>query len=341
MVELLTFEEALEDSPGHRSLLMGNGFSRACVDELFGYDGLFESARDKLSSQVKNVFDVLSTRDFEQVMRALRQTQLLMRVYAVSNDTIGESLARDATYLREVLVDVISSNHPNRSNEIPDEKFLRCRIFLNNFAAYYTLNYDLLLYWTLMKDNIGNIKLDFKDGFRWPEGGQKEYVVWDEDQASQNVFYLHGALHLFDVDSEIRKYSWKSTHIPLVDQTREALELEQYPIFVSEGTSQSKFKRIKHNPYLSHGYRSLSKVIGSLFIFGHSLHDEDRHVLDCIARSEVTQLYVSIFGDPDSPTNQSIVRKAKSLTGELLDSRSSKPDLEVKFYDASSARVWC
>lgn len=342
MVELLTFDEALEDSPGKRNLLMGNGFSRACVDGLFGYDGLFESAKNKLSPQIMKAFEILSTRDFEQVMRALRQTQLLVKAYAASNDIIGDSLACDASHLRQVLVDVISSNHPKRSNEIPDKKFIRCRTFLNNFTAFYTLNYDLLLYWTLMKDNIDDIGLKVDDGFRHPEEEKKEYVVWDmDDPANQNVFYLHGALHLFDADSEIRKYTWKSTRVPLVDQIRDALESERYPIFVSEGTSESKLKRVRHSPYLRHGYRSLSKVSGSLFIFGHSLHDEDRHVLDCIVRSEVPQLYVSIFGDPDNPTNQSIIRKAQSLTVERLQPRSSsKPDLEVKFFDASSAKVW-
>ena len=342
MTELLTFSEAVADAPVKPHLLLGNGFSRACRNDLFAYDALYEKAKDQLGPRVERAFEVLETTDFEEVMRALKQAERLVKTYAVDSGDLAERFNCDANSLRTTLATVIASNHPERSNEIPNGQFTSCRTFLSKFKNYYTLNYDLLLYWVLMKDDIDNVKLSVDDGFRYPEDELTDYVVWDlGDYGQQNVFYLHGALHLFDAGSEVQKYTWINTKIALIDQIREALELERYPVFVSEGTSESKLSRVMHSSYLIRGYRSLSQVGGSLFIFGHSLHDNDRHVLRCITRSKVSHLYVSIFGDPESSENQDIIQRAQSLSmGRLQSRRSSRTNLNIKFYDASSANVW-
>ena len=201
----------------------------------------------------------------------------------------------------------------------------------------YTLNYDLLLYWALMKDDIDELDLHPDDGFRQPKDGPLEYVVWDmNDPVQQTVYYMHGALHVFDAGAEVQKYTWSNTGIALIDQIREALESGRYPMFVSEGTSRSKLERVMHSSYLSRGYRSLSSIGGSLFIFGHSLHENDEHVLECIRRSKIQSVYVSMFGDPNSGDNQRIVTRAQSLA----QGRRPNQFREILFYDAQSASVW-
>ena len=337
MVELLNFETALARAPGICHILLGNGFSRACRDDLFAYDALFDRARDQLHPRVMRAFEALGTTDFEIVMRALRQTEILVRAYSPKRTKLARRLRADADSLREILVEVIASNHPERSIEIPDCQFRSCRNFLQNFQRMYTLNYDLLLYWTLMKDDIDELNLPTDDGFRQPKDGPMDYVVWDmNDPGQQKVFYMHGALHVFDAGAEVQKYTWSNTGIALVDQIREALESNRYPIFVSEGTSQSKLDRVMHSSYLSRGYRSLSSISGSLFIFGHSLHENDEHVLECIRRSKIQSVYVSIFGDPNSGDNQRVVSRAQSLA----QGRRPNQVRDIRFYDAQSASVW-
>ena len=243
----------------------------------------------------------------------------------------------DADSLRETLAQVIASNHPERSDEIPDSQFRSSRAFLNNFKNIYTLNYDLLLYWSLMKDDIDELDLKSDDGFRHPDDGPSDYVVWDiNDPGQQNVFYMHGALHVFDAGAQVQKYTWSNTGIALIEQIRQALESDRYPIYVAEGSSQSKLDRIMHSSYLSRGYRSMSAIGGSIFIFGHSLQENDEHVLKCIRDSRVSNVYVSIFGDPDSAENQLIIGRAQSLSSE----RRGKKKPDVMFYDAVSANVW-
>ncbi len=342
MVELMTFQTALGQAKGAPHLLLGNGFSRACRNELFAYDALFEKAKEQLSSTVVNAFEALGTTDFEKVMRALEQTEILVKTYSPDNEDLVHRLKSDADSLRISLATVIASNHPERSNEISDDQFRSCRAFLNNFKNIYTLNYDLLLYWALLKDNVDELTIKCNDGFRHVDDGPMEYVVWDiSDPGKQTVFYMHGALHVFDAGPEVQKYTWSNTGIALIDQIREALETSRYPIFVSEGTSQSKLDRVMHSSYLIRGYRSLSQIAGSLFIFGHSLQANDEHVLKYVEDCKVGNIYVSIFGDPDSPDNQRIISRAQALNPNTVQSRRGKQETrEIKFYDAASAGVW-
>ena len=338
MTTILSFQDALEvTGNGRRHLLLGNGFSRACRNDLFAYDALFEKAKEQLSPTILGAFDALDTTDFERTMRALKQAQVLVKTYAPDNHGLADSFHDDVESLRQILAKVIASNHPERMDEIPDERFRSCRIFLQHFKNTYTLNYDILLYWALMKDDVDELHLDSDDGFRHSDDGPVDYVVWDfNDSGRQNIFYMHGALHLFDGGHEVQKYTWSNTGIALVDQILDALKSDRYPIYVSEGTSQSKLERIMHSGYLIRGYRSLSQIGGSLFIFGHSLQANDGHVLRCIEESKVNKVFVSIFGDPNTPDNQRIINRAESFSAN----RSNPQSLSVLFYDAESANVW-
>lgn len=325
-----------------RNLLLGNGFSRACRNDLFAYDALFEKAKERLSPRAMLAFKTLDTTDFERVMRALKQAKSLVSAYASEHSVLSDWFDCDANSLREVLASVIAANHPERANQIPDAEFKYCRAFLRNFKRIYTLNYDLLLYWALMKKDADEWSLNCDDGFRQPDEGPEEYVVWDySDRGQQSLFYMHGALHIFDAGAEVQKYTWSNTGIALVDQIRGALEEERYPIYVSEGTSSSKLDRVMHSSYLIRGYRSLAEISGSLFVFGLSFHENDAHILKCIEEGNVRNIYISIFGNPKSPDNQAIMGRAESLRQRRLRSRRrNPPDLSVGFYDAASASVW-
>src|SRR3546814_15341446 len=119
----------------------------------------------------------------------------------------------------------------------------------------------------------------------------------------QRVHYLHGALHLFDAGAELQKYTWVNTGKPLLEQAREAMGADKFPLFVAEGKSNQKLAKIKHSAYLHHSYKSFSAQMAqrndALFIFGHSLAENDKHILKKIARGKFGQIYVGLYGDPE------------------------------------------
>lgn len=336
---LLTFQEAIEDSAAitKRHLLLGNGFSIACKPDIFRYGKLYEQANFDAHSRTARVgFNALETQDFERVIRTLRDSAKIAAGYGVDAATC-ETLRADAEALKNLLVDTISASHPAWPGELSEDQYASCRQFLSHFSCTYTFNYDLLLYWVVMHTEEGRDPTS-DDGFRSEEdnyGGQ--YVVWDSTSAhTQNLFYLHGALHLFDTGMQLRKYTWCNTGVRLVEQIRAALEEDHFPLFVSEGESAEKFEKIRHNDYLTRCYKSFSAIGGALFVFGHSFADNDDHYISRIGKGRTSHLYVGLHGDENSPENTEIKRRANALAL----SRSPRKPLTIKFYDTETAKVW-
>jgi len=186
------------------------------------------------------------------------------------------------------------------------------------------------------------ISLASNDGFGRDEDTEPEYVNWlgESSAHNQRVHYLHGALHLFDAGAELQKYTWVNTGMPLLEQAREAMAAAKFPLFVAEGKSNQKLAKIKHSAYLHHSYKSFAAQMGqsndTLFIFGHSLAENDQHILKKIARGKIRQVYIGLYGDPESLENEQI----RNAAAALAHSRDHTIPLDVAFFDAASAHVW-
>ncbi|GGD34675.1 DUF4917 family protein [Croceicoccus pelagius] len=351
---LMTFAEAIEDSAQYskRHLLLGNGFSIACRADIFHYGSLFAQADFTQVPEVEAVFAALGTQDFEQAIRSLENAARILPPYIAHGDEAIAKMLEHAEALKEILLQTIAGNHPHVPPDIPDEKFWTCRQFLANFLAgnkagtVFTLNYDLLLYWTLMHDDMpfdDPINLAINDGFGNDEDEpDAEYVVWqgETNAHSASVMFLHGALHLFDSGKELQKYTWIRKGVPLIEQARAAIARDAYPLFVAEGTSAQKKAKIRHNAYLYQGFKQFTANVQQgkhcLFVYGHSLAENDDHILKRIGKGRFRELYVGIYGDPQTDDNQRIMNRAH----ELAAMRPDRWPLEVAFYDAASANVW-
>ncbi len=338
-MNVLTFQHAVEEADRYpkRHLLLGNGFSIACRPEIFAYGRLYEQADfTQISPTAKHAFEALGTQDFERVIKALRDSARILKAYGGPSSLV-EQLCTDADGLRELLVQTIAASHPAWPGEIRNEEYAACRRFLSYFDTIYTFNYDLLLYWSKMHTLDGE-QPDSDDGFRSSDSDfDSSYVVWEPGQShGQNMWFLHGALHVFDSGTEIQKYTWSKTGVRLIDQVRDALSRNYFPIFVAEGTSSEKYERIRHNDYLAKAYRSFESIRGSLFIFGHSLAENDDHYLRSIRKGNVAHLFIGLYGNPNSESNQFIVRRANQLSSGRL----GRTPLKVTYYDAASAKVW-
>jgi len=340
-----SFEQAIESIDGakNKHLLLGNGFSISLKPDIFSYGSLFENADFSTAPHIPALFQALGTNDFEIVINYLQNAAKVVEVYRPNLIRLAESLRRDAEAIKDALVAAVARRHPDRPYDIAPGQYAACRAFLNRFDHIFTLNYDVLLYWALMQTEVDSLRLRPDDGFRHPEDDPDlPYVSWQQSQTA-TVSYLHGALHLFDRGDEITKYTWSKTEKAIVDQIREALDEDRFPLFVSEGSSKSKKQRILHNAYLHKALRSFEaccKPAGNaVIIFGHSLANNDDHVLRCIAAGAVPDLLVGLYGDPTSPLNREAVRNAEKIIDRRLRLRPRAP-LSITFYDAATARLW-
>ena len=336
---IITFQEAIEKCEGQgKHILLGNGFSIACKKDIFLYEKLFETADFKNNIRLREIFNLLKTYDFEKIIRILNDTTIILSSYTDDSSIINQ-MQYDAKSLKEILIQTICRKHPDFPSEIKQTEYESCRSFLSNFDRIFTLNYDILLYWTMMNSlEDTSKKQNFNDGF----GKIKDindYVVWDSKN-NASVYFLHGALHIFDSDDEIKKFTWINTGKRLIDQIRSALNSNKFPIFVSEGTSKEKKAKIFHNAYLSKAYRSFESIGKNLFIFGHSLDENDSHILHMIASGKIENVYISIYGDGNSSYNKKIILNANKLKEKSIECRKNKILLNIHFYDAESAHVW-
>ncbi len=358
-MKLLSFQEAIKQAGSYnkKNLLLGNGFSIACVPTIFTYTSLFKQADFSKMPEVKEVFKNLNTQDFEEVVKALEHCSIVLPSYKALPKTVA-LIHKHAQKLKEILIETIAKNHPGRPSDLGESKYKACIQFLNNFlgndGVIYSLNYDLLLYWTLMYGmNEGLLNAQPNDGFGKDVElndadipvSVSDYVIWqgDSNAHGQNIHYLHGALHIFEKDAEIEKFTWVNTGKPLIEQTREALEENRFPLFVAEGDSKKKLTRISHSGYLFHSYKSFStrmktgdkRSTSCLFTYGVSFSENDEHIIKKISNGKFNHLFVSIYGNPDSVGNKKIIASV-----EAIKRKRRNQDFAISYYDANSANVW-
>jgi len=339
--KLLTFQEAISQAGNLKHVLLGNGFSISLKPDIFSYSSLFEECQKQgcISVGAMNVFKKFETKDFEIVIKALNDTYRVLGSYKDKGKLLLQ-LKKDAKAIKKALVELLSLKHPSNPSKINDSQYNSCIEFLSNFERIYTLNYDLLLYWVIMKA-LETGKKRYDDGFR--HENNEEYVTWCPEEAEgQNIYYLHGALHLYDIGPEIKKFTWKRTGITLMKQVKSELDNDNFPLFVAEGTSEEKMTKINHSQYLGKNIRSFAKIGGSLFVFGHALASNDDHYLSLIAKNKIEKLFVSLYDDgttKNKENNNKIRKKADLLVTQRLNENPKRP-LEVLFYDAVTAKVW-
>lgn len=332
----IAFEDALaRTAERRRCLLLGNGFSIAAWPD-FRYGALATTVAGQ-NPRIEALFARFQTVDFERVARALLEAQAVLSVHAETAALIDE-IGVDYRDLRRLLVAAITRIHPSAPAQL-DDRIEACADFLSQFIGMdrrkalrgqvFTTNYDLLLYWTLMRRVRG---LSANDGFR----GRP--LTWARSEA-QAIFYLHGALHLFETDGVVRKLSVPGR---LVDTVGKRIQKDDVPLFISEGSSQEKRVRIAESDYLTAASECLAAACddpeASLFVFGHSLRDEDEHIFEKIVEGAVPEVFVSVRG-LDQLEAQAQVLKATELWAAKRRKRGGPP-LTVFSYDPAEAVPW-
>lgn len=350
MANILRFDEAIKKANdyGEKHLLLGNGFSIAYRPDIFTYDSLFKESQETMSTGLAKIFEEMKTKDFEEIIRTLQSAAMVVSAYDRGLEKIINKIREDAEKLKAALIHAITERHPKQPNDIPDENYSACRTFLSNFVEegrdgkIYTMNYDLLLYWTLMrKDAVGAVKLHFNDGFGKGQNSSSS-LEWQGESAMQNIHYLHGALHLSDIGHKLQKFTSKYTGERLVDQVKRGLKNDIFPLFVAEGTSEKKLTKIQHSAYLRHSLKSFTDICrqtqenASLFVFGHSFSNNDAHVLDQIGRGKIRHVFVSLYSGSDGKPNMDALESINRISAL----RKNNLPLEIEIFDAASAKVW-
>jgi hypothetical protein len=322
MPDVISFEAAIGATKAEdRALLLGNGFSA----QYFGYASLLAESGLEDGTPLRNLFRALNTADFEAVVRALEDAVVVEKAYG--NDDHAEELLKNAQEVREALVRAVNATHPAHRGDLAFQ-YESSAAFLRNFGKVFTLNYDLLLYWVNLEKRLLN------DGFgkgRHTAGGHFQSPFREE--AWCDIYNLHGGLHLFQNGAgEIMKaLDTRAGVIATITDT--IVNKKIMPLYVAEGSSIAKMRKINSVAYLRHCYSKLRDNTVPVFVFGHSADGNDAHIYQAIFGSATTHVYFGIYKPNDE--------RLKILDGRMARyQKIGGRGIDYNFYDSESARVW-
>ena len=148
-----------------------------------------------------------------------------------------------------------------------------------------------------------------------------------------HIYNLHGGLHLFeDSVGEIHKAVHGGSGV--IATITDAIETgRRFPIYVAEGSSMQKMRKINSVPYLRYCYEMLIDNPATMFVYGHSADENDAHIYRAIFSSPVEHLYFGIYKPDDA--------KLKALDGLLAKhQRTAGSEAKYTFFDSERAKVW-
>ena len=341
-----SFEEvmaALAKKKRTAHLLLGNVFSMAYDSSIFSYNALFDFVASLKDPLLAGVLGAMKTKNFELMMEQLDAFSVLLDVFG-GDQALKAKVQAAHDGLRRSLIDAIKSLHPEHVFKVPDEKSESCAKFVNRFletgGSVFTSNYDLLLYWVLMRQGIPNACDGFGRELLNPveveskaEEADWSVLRWGPNRARQNIFYVHGSLPLFDTGTDVEKEQYDQAGY-LLENISARINADDYPVFVTAGTGEEKLAQIRANPYLADCYDHLSRVDGSIVTFGFAFGESDLHIVEALNRAthfpskdvpKLWSVYIGVFSDADK-------ERATALE-KLLHAK-------VNTYNAQTSGIW-
>jgi hypothetical protein len=345
---LKTYNEViqhLQKENRQKHLLMGNGFSMSYDLGIFSYNSLSRFIYELKDKELHQLFDILNTTNFELIMQQLDNAAKITDVFG-ADKKIVDKIKKASETLKSSLIDAIKELHPEHVFKVSDDKSQACAAFLKSFldgnGQVFTTNYDLLLYWVLMRNQLGRMG----DGFGretentddWIDASERDWseLRWGKNKDTQSIHYLHGALHLFDTGIDIIKEEYTNDHF-LLENIKARMAKKEYPIFVTAGSSKDKLTHIMHNKYLANCFESLSTISGTLICFGFGFGPYDEHIIKAInnayqwreiAKGKLERLqsiYIGVYSDKDL---------------EHINSIKQKFNVPLRLFNAKTVNIW-
>ncbi|MHC8401463.1 DUF4917 family protein [Pseudomonas sp. MDT1-17] len=309
----------------NHTVLLGNGASMA-VHPDFGYGSLYDAANQLgfLDGPVRTVFEQFNTFDFELVLRRLWYTSLVNEAFGNQPGAVEQAYQQ----VRTALIQTVRETHVTYADA--EDHLPNIYRFLKRFDSVISLNYDLIVYWSIM---FGNRTLGrwFKDGFM-PATFRDDWESLREPFGAERatlVFYPHGNLILTRTPegSEVKLAGGDERLLDVILQRWEGRGA--IPLFVCEGTAEHKKSAIESSSYLQRVYREVMPSLEeSLVIYGWNLSIQDQHILSQLQRSNVSRVAVSVRNNDAAY----IQRVEETLSGIGIR--------EIYFFDSASEGCW-
>lgn len=326
-----------------KHLIMGNGFSMAYDHKIFSYNALYDFIEKLEDDTLSKLFKVINTKNFELVMRQLDNFIEMAKAFD-EDGYLTKALTEAHQLLQQSLIDAVSSLHPEHVFEVKEEKSKACYKFLNEFlqkeGKVFSTNYDLLLYWILLRndskeanDGFGREHLNPVETRRGQEDAEFGNLYWGKYKDEQKIFHVHGTLPIFDTGTEIEKEIYRDRKY-LLENIKDRMHRMEYPVFVTAGDGKEKLNHIYHNRYLTYCYEQLCSITGSLISFGFNFGEYDYHIIEAVNKAakrgaqsgnKLFSIYIGVYSEDDL---------------DYIKNIQDKFDCKVNVYNSKTANIW-
>jgi hypothetical protein len=301
------------------TLVLGNGVS-INVWGGFKYSNLFNEAN--VSPSASQLFSDFETQNFETVLEALWHAERTL-VSLRSEATDVAKVTNLYADVQHALFRAVEKVHvpwkkidPLTLKQISDA--------MSSHRLVFTLNYDLLTYWSAMHNGADSAIKDFF--WSYQNSFDVENAIVEEGKTG--LFYLHGGLHLWQDSYTGRTGKWTNrSGGALLKNLEDNFRTypKRQPVLVSEGTSPKKLARIRKSVYLTHALQALSNNTSDTVIFGADFADQDKHIFGAIDAGGKRRIAISVRSGNPAHNNNAFLRY-----------HSRFPDHELSFFDSTS-----
>lgn len=325
--------EALRLARGKRSrhLLIGNGFSLQAglpfATPIINHFAMTYPLGARASQLLNNLPAIAPEDSLTYVTN-----------FPAINYVTGER-STEYTLLRHALVEGIIDAHPEARYAVRRAARSTAASLLDQFNSVFTTNYDLMAYWA-MQEVFGAPA--FTDHFRPGQDAYSgseivELFVDRKQRSARSLWYLHGAIHLYQFRQRTAKVTMEGVDASLQDAVRDARDNGGTPLIVLEGSSKRKRDSIDGNRYLRRAFRELSQLQGVLFTFGFGFNWQDAHLTDAILRNRrLSTVWVGVYGDPSSAANIELRYRIEERRSQMQSGGGVSP-MNILFYQSQKA----
>ncbi|MEC4841098.1 DUF4917 family protein [Mycobacteroides chelonae] len=297
-------------------MLIGNGMS-INVWPRFAYNSLLEQAN--LTSAAAQLFGDLDTTNFEVVLEGLWHAERVLHALRQSNDQV-KGLYRG---VQDALFEAIHRVHVPW-NSVPRSTLAHIASVLNEQNLVFTLNYDLLTYWSVMD----NTSPTYIGDYFWAPDSAFDSSDCGLAQGRTGVLYLHGGVHLWQESTTGLTGKWtQGRQGNLLSNLAEYFraDSDRQPLMVSEGTSAQKLAVIRRSEYLSFALRELAADSSKTVIFGAEFGSQDDHIVSALRAGGARDIAISVFPGTDEQNTATMARYKSKL-----------PEQKLSFFDSRS-----
>ncbi|MHA1974395.1 MAG: DUF4917 family protein [Candidatus Hodarchaeales archaeon] len=156
--------------------------------------------------------------------------------------------------------------------------------------------------------------------------GTESEFVFDIESATQNIFFLHGAFHIYKDGKSVRKITQSDK--ALYDRVEDILNNDERELVCIFQTKNKK-DEIEKNTYLTKCLHKLNTLSGIMVIIGSSLDDNDDHIFDALNSSKIDTLYISSLAKDKDKVYERAMQKFSGKSVYLFDAQSISYKLPV------------